>query len=255
MTIKERSEIAIEKLKVQFEDLKKSQDTGSSEEVSDKVDRWQKRVAKTLETFVSKDEAQKFLEDEYHHRTVISDHWELTSGKIEYYSQKLNVIIAELKDHPESILDPSTIEVESTSSSDSILKQLHPEILKISKNEFNDEYYSNAVFSAFKSVNNRIKAHFKTTHGEELDGKNLMMRAFSETNPTITMGDLQSETGRNMQEGYRFIFAGSMQAIRNPKAHDHIEIDKKRAIHFLFLASLEMHKLDEAGVPPVGGSN
>ena len=74
------------------------------------------------------------------------------------------------------------------------------------------------------------------------------MQAFSDTNPAIGLGDLQTDTGRNMQEGYRFIFAGSMQAIRNPKAHDIVVIDKRRAIHHLFLASLEMYKLDDAAI-------
>ncbi len=42
------------------------------------------------------------------------------------------------------------------------------------------------------------------------------------------------------------IFAGTITGIRNPKAHDNIVIDEKRAIHLLYLASLLMYKLDEA---------
>jgi hypothetical protein len=52
-----------------------------------------------------------------------------------------------------------------------------------------------------------------------------------------------------MQQGYMQIFAGSMTGIRNPKAHENISIDSVRAVHFLFLASLLMAKLDEANVP------
>lgn len=37
-----------------------------------------------------------------------------------------------------------------------------------------------------------------------------------------------------------------MIGIRKPKAHEKIEIDANRAMHFLFLASLLLHKLDEA---------
>ncbi len=44
------------------------------------------------------------------------------------------------------------------------------------------------------------------------------------------------------------LFSGSMIGIRNPKAHANISITKERAIHFIFLASLLMYKLDEAGV-------
>ena len=46
--------------------------------------------------------------------------------------------------------------------------------------------------------------------------------------------------------GYMEIFAGTITGIRNPKAHDNIVIDEKRAIHLLYLASLLMYKLDEA---------
>ncbi|MBA7577516.1 hypothetical protein ES708_19369 [subsurface metagenome] len=41
------------------------------------------------------------------------------------------------------------------------------------------------------------------------------------------------------------IFSGAMTGIRNPKAHENITIDSQRAIHFLFLASLLMFKIDE----------
>jgi hypothetical protein len=41
------------------------------------------------------------------------------------------------------------------------------------------------------------------------------------------------------------IFAGAMQGIRNPKAHDNIDIHKERAMHQIILASLLMYKLDE----------
>jgi hypothetical protein len=41
------------------------------------------------------------------------------------------------------------------------------------------------------------------------------------------------------------IFAGAMIGIRNPKAHDNIKITEKRARHFIYLASLLMHKIDE----------
>lgn len=35
-------------------------------------------------------------------------------------------------------------------------------------------------------------------------------------------------------------------AVRNPKAHDFVKIDAPRCIHFLYLAWLLAHKLDEA---------
>jgi len=43
------------------------------------------------------------------------------------------------------------------------------------------------------------------------------------------------------------LFKGAMLAIRNPKAHDHVQLEKEKAIHFLFLANLLLMRLKEAG--------
>jgi hypothetical protein len=37
-----------------------------------------------------------------------------------------------------------------------------------------------------------------------------------------------------------------MTGIRNPKAHGMVQLDRRRSIHFLFLASLLADKIDEA---------
>ena len=64
-------------------------------------------------------------------------------------------------------------------------------------------------------------------------------------NPVVFLDDLSRETGRNIQQGYMDIFAGAMSGIRNPKAHDNVELDEQRAFHHLFVASLLFYKLDE----------
>ena len=97
-----------------------------------------------------------------------------------------------------------------------------------------------------KEINSYVKNIVKKKRGEELDGAKLMNTAFSPDKPVITLDDLSTVTGKNIQQGYMQIFVGSMIGIRNPKAHENINIDKKRAIHFIFLASLLMSKLDEA---------
>ena len=42
------------------------------------------------------------------------------------------------------------------------------------------------------------------------------------------------------------IFAGAMQGIRNPKAHENLSISREDAVKRLVLASLLMDKIDEA---------
>ena len=123
---------------------------------------------------------------------------------------------------------------------------IHKDIIKVAKDKFEDGYYADAVESAFKEINRRVKEIVKKKIGKELDGASLMQHAFSEKNPIIALDDLSSETGKDIQKGYMQIFAGAMTGIRNPKAHANIDISRERAMHFIILASLLMYKLDEA---------
>lgn len=126
---------------------------------------------------------------------------------------------------------------------------VHPAIVSIARSKFEDGYFADAVESALKEVNKRVKDYVKARTGQELDGASLMNRAFSVDRPIIILDNLGTDTGRNIQIGYMQIFAGSMTGIRNPKAHANLTIEEARAIHFIFLASLLMYKLDEANVP------
>ena len=123
---------------------------------------------------------------------------------------------------------------------------IHSDIKEVSKALFNDGHHAEAVLSAFKEVNFRIKNMVQNKIGEELDGKRLMFSAFNLNDPIIKLSDCLTETDKNIQEGYMHIFAGSIQGIRNPKAHENIKIDEKRAVQFLYLASLLMYKIDES---------
>ncbi len=122
---------------------------------------------------------------------------------------------------------------------------LHRNVVTHCKTRFNDGYYADSVEAALKEINTTVKEVVKKATGQELDGASLMTRAFSINAPIIVLGDLSTETGRNIQQGYMQIFAGAMTGFRNPKAHGNLIISKERAIHFLFLASLLFHKLDE----------
>jgi len=122
---------------------------------------------------------------------------------------------------------------------------LHPRIIQVSKKLFDGKHYSQSAFEAMKEVNNCVKKIVKDKSGKELDGATLMNAAFSVNNPIIILDDLSTLSGKDIQVGYMQIFSGSMIGVRNPKAHDAIEIDAKRSIHFLYLASLLMFKIDE----------
>ena len=132
---------------------------------------------------------------------------------------------------------------EQEKSLDDFWNLFHPEILEVSRIKFKDGHYADAVESAFKKINAIVKQNYFNSTKQELDGRDLMFKAFSLNNPVIKLSALSSQTDRNIQEGYMYLFAGSMQAIRNPHAHDNIPIEKEIAIHLIFLASLLMWKL------------
>jgi len=81
----------------------------------------------------------------------------------------------------------------------------------------------------------------------ERDGFDLMNYVFKEERPLSRLNKLQTMTEKDEQKRFRFIFAGSMAGIRNPKAHN-ISIQKNpyRTLEYLGLATLLFKRLDEA---------
>jgi len=125
---------------------------------------------------------------------------------------------------------------------DARLSALHPEIFAVSEQLFRDGHRAAAVFEAAKAVNNRVK---KMTNLSD-DGTRLMGAAFKDDQPSLMLAELTTQTGRDIQSGYRFLFMGSQQAIRNPSAHEQFaEMDGDEAFELLGLASLLMRRLDQ----------
>jgi uncharacterized protein (TIGR02391 family) len=123
---------------------------------------------------------------------------------------------------------------------------IHKDIQRVSKKKFIDGHYSDAVESAFKEVNTRVKKIVRDKTSQEFDGVDLMNRAFSLGKPIIVLDDLSTDSGKDIQKGYLQIYSGSILGIRNPKAHANLTTSKENAIHFLFLASLLMIKIDDS---------
>ena len=181
------------------------------------------------------------LEKEYKKRELknpntFSDLWEFHSywsKELPTYEGRLNFVTELYKqnDNKTHIMDLWLI--------------LNKKITKLAKSRFESGHYADSVEASFKGINVRVKEMVKGKMTKELDGSALMHAAFSPENPKIELDNLESKSGQSVQQGYMELFSGSMIGIRNPQAHDNIIITKKKAIHFLFLASLLMDKLDE----------
>lgn len=123
---------------------------------------------------------------------------------------------------------------------------MHPDVDALSKKAMQADLYADAVERAFKAINSRVKKMVKGRVPAGDDGVKLMQEVFSASNPLIRLASDDDPSGADVQRGYMFMFAGGMSAIRNPKAHDNIEIDRNDALRKLYFASMLMYKLDEA---------
>lgn len=137
------------------------------------------------------------------------------------------------------------LKVYDNNNSSSIWDNIHPQIISVAKGRFDNGHYADAVEAAFKEINTRVKKIYKDRTSVERDGAKLMQAAFSVQNPIIKLGDTSTETGANIQQGYMEMFVGAMIGIRNPQAHNNLQISKDRAIRKLHFASMLMYKIDD----------
>lgn len=125
-------------------------------------------------------------------------------------------------------------------------RNIHPAIAVTSIKLFDDGHYSQATFEAFKFIDLEVKK----ISGVNESGQKLMMAAFSDNAPKIKLTPLLTTSDIDEQSGYRFIFAGAMAAIRNPRGHD-INVDPiGRCLDHLSLASVLLRRLEERQIDP-----
>ena len=147
---------------------------------------------------------------------------------------------------PAAMLDPIVAEV----AAPSFWPDLHPEIASVARDRYASGFFADAVESSLKHLVAQLKTRLGDRLVDDLDGSQLMKRVFSFERPLLVLGDRETQTGKAMQVGYMEIFAGTMTGVRNPKAHENVLIDARRCRHFLYLASLLMQKINEAGDAP-----
>lgn len=120
-------------------------------------------------------------------------------------------------------------------------RNIHPALAAVSIKLFDDGHYSQATFEAFKYLDIAVKKLSKINDS----GFKLMMAAFSEASPKIKLTALLTQSEVDEQMGYKFIFAGAMSAIRNPRGHD-INIDPiDRCLDHLSFASVLLRRLED----------
>lgn len=146
----------------------------------------------------------------------------------------------------------SILDKEIHNNKENMWDLIHPRISKCSRKLFEDGSYINSTVDAFIEINDRLKSIYKIlkpSATEIPDGVDLMHKLLGGKPPMLPVGELESESGKNIQEGTHFMMAGAISALRNPKSHSNeVQISKNEAIRRLMFASMLMNRIDEAVV-------
>jgi uncharacterized protein (TIGR02391 family) len=138
---------------------------------------------------------------------------------------------------------PAPERVSSNPSYD--FSKIHPRVRKECESLFTTGHYSEAIRKAFTVLDVMVREK----SGLDKSGKALMGEVFRLNDPIIRVNGLGDQSERDEQEGFMFLFMGSMQGIRNPKSHDLIDQqDPIRTLEYLAIASLLARRVDEGKV-------
>lgn len=123
-------------------------------------------------------------------------------------------------------------------------RNIHPKLPGVVRDLFDNGHYAQATFEAYKFLDNEVQRHSNLAES----GCKLMMRAFGRDSPPIQLTSLSKTSEKDEQEGYKFIFAGTSLAIRNPRGHEPgIHDSPDKCLDHLSLASLLLRRLEESG--------
>ena len=124
------------------------------------------------------------------------------------------------------------------------LRNIHQGLFGKVKELFDDGHCAEATFEAFKLIDKFVQRLCQVDES----GFRLMMSAFNEAKPILTLADLSSASGRDEQKGYSFLFSGAVMAIRNPRGHEiDLSDDPDTCLDHLAFASLLLRRLEQSG--------
>lgn len=124
-------------------------------------------------------------------------------------------------------------------------RNIHTDLPPNVRELFDDGHFPQATELAFKYLDKEIQRHSGLTAES---GFKLMMAAFDGASPKVKLNALVTISEKDEQEGFRFVFAGGMKGIRNPRAHDPgIVDDPDTCLDHLSFVSLLLRRLEQSG--------
>lgn len=125
-------------------------------------------------------------------------------------------------------------------------RNIHPDLPSKVRKLFDDGYWEQSVFEAFKFIEHEVK---RISGVRRKTGHALMMDVFNESSPKVQLNGLATDSEIDEQMGFKFIFSGAASGIRNPRGHEvDIGDTPDEALDYLALASLLLRRLDRAGL-------
>jgi len=127
------------------------------------------------------------------------------------------------------------------------LDDLHPAIKDACASRFASGHFADGVHQAAIAFRDLVR----TRSGlQGLDGHELMSRALNDRTALLVVADLSTQTGRSVQLGTMMLSQGAMLAIRNPVAHERMQITPTEAMEMVAVFSLLARRLEGASGPP-----
>lgn len=124
------------------------------------------------------------------------------------------------------------------------LYNIHPSFPLRVRDLFDDGYGAESTFHAFKFIEKVVQKH----SGNTQNGRKLMMTVFNKDSPLIKLNNLSNPSELDEQEGYGFVFAGAIMAIRNPGGHElELSDDPDVCLDHLAFGTLLLRRLERSG--------
>jgi uncharacterized protein (TIGR02391 family) len=115
---------------------------------------------------------------------------------------------------------------------------VHPTVRRIAGPLMASGHHSDAILRVCIELNQTVQQ----ITGSTLDGSKLMQQVFSPNNPLLRLAQDDTE-----QLGWMQLFTGLIQAVRNPRAHRHVDdADEDATVRWLMFASALFGALDAA---------
>lgn len=124
------------------------------------------------------------------------------------------------------------VERSDEAGTDFLRRRLHPDLNLRVLDRYGAGFYDDAVFNAFKGVENRLRGVLEEPH---LDAMDLIKKGFHPS--TGVLQDEDPSVWQSEREGVHLLFKGAFMAFRNPLGHRHLDLGSYEAVDMILLAN------------------